>query len=258
MLGLSITAIGLRPFEDCLNIFQTLQEPLHLDFLELAIGSQCPVEFDYPNIPLILHNSCLYRKNFRLRLNLLRPKTWQAYADFIANHDVRAVSLHPPRQRDCTKQELEIALLKLEEALNIPVYTEVMPSPEYWCSSEETLVDRALLVDVSHILIWHRGDRALTQQTCLNLLDRAGAIHLSHNSGYADTHDLIPQDIWFTDCIQNWARDRFVTYESLPIAYGKHERLDKLSRRAPLQHNRYDTHKTQSCRALPALGETKV
>jgi len=231
MLGLSITAIGLRPFEDCLGIFKTLRDPLKLDFLELAIGSPCPVEFDYPDIPLILHDSCLYRHNFRLRLNLLRPKTWQAYADFIDTHDVRAVSLHPPRRRDCTKQELETALSNLEDALGVPVCVEVMPSPEYWCSSEETLVDRALLIDVSHILIWHRGDRALTQQTCLRLCDRSPAIHLSHNAGRADTHDLIPQDIWFANCIQNWARDRFVTYESLPVEYEQYERLDKQHRR---------------------------
>ncbi|MBV6624627.1 MAG: hypothetical protein KI793_17100 [Rivularia sp. (in: Bacteria)] len=29
--------------------------------------------------------------------------------------------------------------------------------------------------------------------------NRIGEIHLSHNKGKADTHDLIPSDIWFKD-----------------------------------------------------------
>ena len=59
MLGLSITAIGLRPFAECVDIFQKLQEPLQLDFLELAIGSNCCTDFDYSGITLILHDPCL-------------------------------------------------------------------------------------------------------------------------------------------------------------------------------------------------------
>ena len=75
MLGLSITAIGLRPFRECLSIFKKLQQPMQLDFLELAIGSSCSTDFDYSGIPLILHDSCLYEDGIRKRLNLLHPKT---------------------------------------------------------------------------------------------------------------------------------------------------------------------------------------
>ena len=113
--------------------------------------------------------------------------------------------------------------------MNVPVYVEVMPFGEYWCSSLETLVNHPLLVDVSHILIWFRGDRNLTKETCLFLLNstQVGEVHLSHNKGQADTHDLIPSDIWFSELIEKWSIDRFVTFESLPIEYSIYERLDK-------------------------------
>ena len=139
------------------------------------------------------------------------------------------MSLHPPRQYECTQNELETALSQLEKIIKIPVYIEVMPSEDYWCSSVETLVNHPLLVDVSHILIWYGGDMELTKQTCLNLLNsnQVGEIHLSHNKGKADTHDLIPLDIWFNDLIHEWKKNYFVTFESLPYDYCEYERLDK-------------------------------
>ncbi len=229
MLGLSITAIGLRHFADCLNIFKQLQKPMQLDFLELAIGSSCSTDFDYSGIPLILHDSCLYADGIRKRLNLLRPKSWDLYAKFTAKNDVRALSLHPPRQYECTQKELETSLLQLEKTVKVPVYIEVMPTEDYWCSSMESLVNHTLLIDVSHILIWYQGDIDFTQQTCLNLLNsnQVGEIHLSHNKGKADTHDLIPLDIWFNNLLEEWKQNYFVTFESLPSNYSEYERLDK-------------------------------
>lgn len=229
MLGLSITAIGLRPIEECKRIFETLQKPMQLEFLELAIGSPCPMDFEYPSVPLILHDSCLYENNIRNKLDIFRPQTWKPYAKFIANHDVCAVSLHAPLKKEGTQLQLEIALSKLQTTLQVPVYVEVMPSYEYWCSSRESLVDFPLLLDVSHVLIWHQGNRQQTQQTCLSLINsqQVGAIHLSHNQGKADTHDLIPEHIWFQNAIAFWKSKYLVTYESLPIKYSAYERLDK-------------------------------
>ncbi|UBF26336.1 hypothetical protein K9N68_33370 [Kovacikia minuta CCNUW1] len=117
MLGLSITAIGMRSIDQCLDIFQALREPMQLQYLELAIGSPCGVEVDYGEIPLILHDACLYQDRMRLRLNPLLPKTWQTYAAFIADHHVQAVSLHPPLQRDCERSQLETALAQMEKTL---------------------------------------------------------------------------------------------------------------------------------------------
>lgn len=238
MLGLSITAIGMRSIDQCLDIFQTLQAPMQLEYLELAIGSPCGVEVDYGDIPLILHDSCLYQERMRLRLSPLVPKSWQAYAKFIAEHDVKAVSIHPPLQRDCRRSQLETALTEMEKTLQVPVFVEVMPSAEYWCSSRETVVDHPLLVDVSHVLIWHGGDALQTQATCLSLLNdcSVGAIHLSHNNGQADAHDLIPASVWFGDRIPQWSTRYFVTYESLPTSHADYERLDKRARKSVRSH----------------------
>lgn len=237
MLGLSITAIGLRPMSDCLTIFEELRQPLQLDFLELAIGSPCNTDYDYPNVPIILHDSCLYHNGFRRRLLLNEPRSWKVYADFAATHNVAALSLHAPLRKDCDRTQLESSLRALEQTVQVPVLVEVMPSPEYWCSSLETLVDHSLLLDVSHVLIWHQGDQAMTQETCLGLMEcdpsgvcgarRVGAIHLSHNNGYADAHDLIPSEIWFLPYLSEWKQKYFVTYESLPEAQVDYQRLDK-------------------------------
>jgi hypothetical protein len=84
----------------------------------------------------------------------------------------------------------------------------------------DSLVDFPLLLDVSHILIWHQGNHRATEDTCKELLrsHQIVEIHLSHNQGIADTHDLIPVDIWFDRYIADWQARYFVTYESLPIS----------------------------------------
>jgi hypothetical protein len=229
MKGLSITAIGLRGFDECLDIFHTLKSPLSLDYLELAIGSKCEIDRDYPDIPLILHDSCLYERYFRYQLNPLQPSTWKAYADFIASHEVLAVSLHPPLKSYCSQKELEVAMMQMQQVFQVPVYLEIMPSDKYWCSSIQTLIDFPLLLDVSHVNIWYQGNTAATQKTCLTLLNsyEVGAIHLSHNAGKADTHDLIPNNIWFNDYLEKWNENYLLTYESLTIDYAVYERLDK-------------------------------
>ncbi|MEM8676131.1 MAG: hypothetical protein AAGF83_20020 [Cyanobacteria bacterium P01_G01_bin.67] len=229
MKGLSITAIGLRSFGECMDIFHTLKSPLELDYLELAIGSKCELDSQYQDLPLILHDSCLYDRYLRCRLDPLQSRTWKPYITFIANHNVLAVSLHPPLKRYCSQQELEAAMNRLQQTLQVPVYLEVMPSSEYWCSSLQSLIDFPLLLDVSHVNIWHHGDESTAQTTCLQLLNSftVGAIHLSHNRGKADTHDLIPRNVWFSDYIDVWCDRYLVTYESLPVDYAFYERLDK-------------------------------
>jgi hypothetical protein len=75
MLGLSISAIGMRPIDKCLEIFELFTPSLELEYLELAIGSNCRIDYSYPNIPLILHDSYLYDKNHRQILKLSKPET---------------------------------------------------------------------------------------------------------------------------------------------------------------------------------------
>jgi hypothetical protein len=219
-----------------MEIFYKLQQPLNLDFLELAIGTTCPIDYPYPEVPLLLHDACLYSpEGIRLRLDLQRPCSWQAYADFVEQHSVLALSIHAPLQRQMSQSELRKALLDCQELVQVPVYLEVMPSLEYWCSSLETLVDHPLLLDVSHVLIWHQGQQQETQEVCDRLLNsgQVKALHLSHNNGTADAHDLIPEDVWFGDRISTWRQDYLVTYESLPVGYAEYQRLDK---RKPRKH----------------------
>jgi hypothetical protein len=59
-------------------------------------------------------------------------------------------------------------------------------------------------------------------------LNGIGSIHLSHNQGYADTHDLIPADVWFNEFIADWSDRYLVNYESLPIDFSRYQRLDKI------------------------------
>jgi hypothetical protein len=221
MLGLSISAIGIRPIEECSELFDLFTPSLQLEYLELAIGSNCRIDFDYPNIPLILHDSCLYEKNHRQLLKLSKPETWSIYADFIQqNQHVLAVSIHAPHRWEFTRSELERSLLDLQQVLQVPVAVEVMPADDYWCSSLDSLVNFPLLLDVSHVLIWQQGNYQATENTCRELLKsyQIIEIHLSHNQGIADTHDLIPVDVWFEQYISEWRDRYFVTYESLPVS----------------------------------------
>jgi hypothetical protein len=233
MLGLSISAIGIRPTEKCLEIFDLFTPSLQLEYLELAIGSNCRIDFDYSNIPLILHDSCLYEKNNRQLLKISKPETWSVYANFIQqNQRVMAVSIHAPRRWECNRSELEHSLLALQQVLQVPVAIEVMPTIDYWCSSLDSLVDFPLLLDVSHILIWQEGNDRATEATCRELLKshKIIEIHLSHNQGVADTHDLIPEHIWFDRYIADW-RDRYlVTYESLSISVASMTHYDRSNR----------------------------
>jgi hypothetical protein len=48
---------------------------------------------------------------------------------------------------------------------------------------------------------------------------KVGEIHLSHNNGKADAHDLIPLEIWFADSIKKWSENYLVTFESLSSEY---------------------------------------
>lgn len=131
------------------------------------------------------------------------------------------------------KKESEVATIEMQQTLQVPVCLEVMPTAEYWCSSYDTLIGFLLFLNVSHVVshvnIWHWGNEMVVKETCLNLLDSftVGVIHLSHNKGKADTHDLILQSVWFNNYLEEW-RDRYlVTYESLPVDYAIYERLDK-------------------------------
>ena len=226
MIGLSITAIGQRPIKECIEIYYQLQQSLGLDYLELAIGSNCELNQIPEDIPLVIHNRCLFQNGKRLPFSLIQPETWADYRNSLRDRPVLALSLHPFKLHEAFQEQVLAQRQALEQYMEIPVLLEVMPSPAYWLS-QDNLLDVPLLLDLSHINIWHKGDFKRVEETCKVLLPRAQAVHISHNDGRTDSHDLIPNGMWFDRLINSWAATKLVTYESLPQAWGKYERLDK-------------------------------
>ena len=236
MIGLSTTAIGMRPIEECIQIFRTLQPHLSLDFLELAIGTNCDLSLIPPGIPLLLHDRCLSDKRGRIPFSLLATETWAPYGACAKDRNVLAMSVHPPLRRGIPWQIVLERRQALEEYLDVPVLLEVMPSEAYWCSHSCLPSDNfPLLLDISHINIWYRGSVDAVRRSFDMLLPRARGIHLSHNDGREDSHDLIPKDIWFEKEITAWGKGLLVTYESLPVHFAEHERLDKQKKKRSLR-----------------------
>lgn len=234
MLGLSITAIGARPLQECLNIYQQLQPKLQLDFLELAVGSRCDLTQIPQDIPLVLHNRCLFEELIKLPFSLAEPDTWQDYMNRLSDRNVKMISVHPPKRSEITLTHLKQNRDSLESLLGVPVCLEVMPNENWWLCKEDfverpqDLSDIPLLLDISHVNIWAKGRESVGREWVSTLLPQAIAIHLSHNNGRRDSHDLIPSDIWFNVEIETWKSQGYVlTYESLPEAYSKWERMDK-------------------------------
>lgn len=232
MIGLSITAIGMRPIEECIDIYRRLQPHLNLGYLELAIGSNSDLSLIPGDIPLVLHDRCLAEKCIRLPFSLLAPETWKPYIACAKERNVLCLSVHPPLARDAEWSLVRARRNALEEVTGVPVLLEVMPNASYWCSQANIPSDdMPLLVDISHVNIWHRGDVAAVRRSVNTLLPQAKGIHLSHNNGREDSHSLIPEEIWFADSIAEWGKHLFVTYESLPSRLAEYERLDKRRRR---------------------------
>ncbi|WP_107666820.1 hypothetical protein [Cyanothece sp. BG0011] len=234
MKGLSVTAIGARPLEECLNIFETLKDPLGLDFLELAVGSRCDLSKIPKDSPLVIHHRCLFDGLYKLPFSLAHPETWEEYRHRLRDRNVKMISIHPPMRKEISFDELKQNRDKLEALLGIPVCLEVMPNDAYWLSEEDfskkhqDIRDIPILLDISHVNIWSKGCSTLVQEWTKRLMPQAIAIHLSHNNGRRDSHDLIPSNIWFNQYIQDWeAQGVILTYESLPESYGAFERSDK-------------------------------
>jgi hypothetical protein len=181
---------------------------------------------------LVLHDSCLYESCNRKLLKICCPKTWNTYSDFIQrNGNVMAVSIHAPYRWECSLYELETNVDKLQDFLQVPVFVETMATKSHWCSSLDSLPNSPLLLDVSHVLIWFHGDSIKTEYTCQYIMSKYNvkSIHLSHNGGVSDSHELIPIDAWFNHYIDDWRLSYMVTYESLPSHLYQYQRLDKYS-----------------------------
>jgi hypothetical protein len=245
----------MRPLRDVLDIAATVRIPLELSYLELAIGVTCHVDDSYDDWALVLHDSCLsggpFHRPLRYRFDLLDPATWQPYRKFIVRHHVLAMSAHAPLRSRTNAPDFERMVAQCSESLGVPVMVEVMPEPQRWCSSVDSLAKVPLLLDLSHVHIWSIGNSnetlSLTEQI-LNQND-VGGLHLSHNDGRRDSHELIPEDVWFANHLDGWLSGRLATFESLPTIFREYERLDFAPnrwRRDNKQEVRL-THPTQMC-----------
>jgi len=223
MIGLSTTAIGHRPLADAMTIFQHLKPLMNLDYLELAVGTQNDTSYQYPDVPLVLHDSCLFSNGRRHHLYLEDPESWLPYRSLVQSHLVLEFHLHAPAKDLMTSDELIIQLHRLQDYLQVPVRLEVMVNPHQHATSLDDMPDFPLVLDISQINIWAKGDTQLTQAYYVALIDRSPTIHLSHNDGYNDHHDLIPSGHWTRNLTFN---DKLVTYESLPVEYAKYQRRD--------------------------------
>jgi hypothetical protein len=222
----------MRPLHEVLEIAETLRQPLELSFLELAIGVRCHVNDEYGQWPLALHDSCLsggsLHRPARFRFDLLEPGSWKPYKRFIEAHDVVAMSAHAPLRSRVDARSLEQMVRRCSDELGVLVMVEVMPESQRWCSSLDSLIGVPLLVDVSHVHIWSNGLRNDTSRLTRQILENhdVRGLHLSHNDGHRDSHDLIPEDVWFADYIDEWLPGRLTTFESLPEVFHAHARLD--------------------------------
>lgn len=230
MLGLSTTAIGGRSLEECLEIYQELCTPLDLDFFELAVGCQIDADLRF-DMPVVLHDKCLFQNGKRVRFSLLDPNTWGPYIRFCQNNNVLRFTLHPPKLKEASSQKVGFYRAVLEQALRVRVDLEIMWDDRYYLSKNHFTTQLPLLFDISHANIWFNNNQimvahlfnTLLQQNCIR------SVHLSYNKGKVDSHDLIPDDYWAIEpgLLKVYKAHGLITYESLPERFANYERLDK-------------------------------
>ena len=159
MKGLSITAIGRRPIEECVSIYYELTDKLGVEYLQLAVGSKCNVEYlDGLNTPFTLHDSCLYEGDSRMFVSLLEDTNYDRYKESIDRHYISYMGIHPPLKKDCTEREVREGLQYMSKRLGVPVAVEIMPSSEYWMSENSMVPGVPIILDISHVNLWAEGN----------------------------------------------------------------------------------------------------
>lgn len=232
MKGLSITAIGRRPFKECLEIYSLLSPPLKVEYLELAVGSNSDLSMIEKGTQIAVHDAGLYSGSRKLKFNLTRKETWSVYKEQMKGHNVLFFSIHSPKANQCEYKDIGRLRTELEDYLGLRVIVEVMPSDDYILCADrvEDIVREGLplLLDVSHVYLWTRGDVRKTRELVDRLLPISEEIHISHNNGRVDQHDLIRKDDWFCSELERWGEGgRYITYEALPCEYAQYQRLDR-------------------------------
>lgn len=257
---LSTTACTGRTFEEFLEIYQILKDPLNLQGLEVAIGIPFTID-DIPKIKQADIDTVIWHDAFWF----LEGRKQETYPDTIARYfelhalfsandiNVPLWSIHPYKShKPSAVWTDEIYSEFCQENWSNLEYVlprdNVEDSDYYWQARDFMICFENMLptapcynnlqavldanvpfcIDYSHINIWTRNNREQTIIECLLASRKASEIHLSHNNGRADSHDYIPSDAWFIpylDLIEK--KTRFITYESLPVEFRQYGRLDK-------------------------------
>lgn len=263
MRVLSATACTGRTFDEFLDIYQILKDPLKLSGISLAVGIPFTIN-DIPKIKQAGIYTVLWHDAFWF-VDGRKQETYPSVAhEYFALHklfcqndiNVPLWSIHPYKTHkpqamwtDASfvefKQdnwgELDYTLAKDEsEAWECDnryfdiVLENMLPNAPCYNNLESILQSseytRDFCIDYSHINIWTKNNREQTIAQCLLATTRAKEIHLSSNKGHRDSHDYIPEDEWFLpylDSIEQAYPSLYITYESLPVEYKQYGRLDK-------------------------------
>jgi hypothetical protein len=236
MIGLSTTAVGGRMFTDCLKIYAKLEQPLGLEFLELAIGSRAQLSKLPATLPLMIHNDWVYDLNgCRIKADLMTDNGWLKYKQLTQTHTVLGFSWHfPKRSAKYSLADVLRRQVELEQYLERPFSLELMPDATYYGNlddwQQDLLQECKLCVDLSHLNIWAKSNPELVKDYAQRLAPQAASWHVSSNRGFKDTHDLIPTDSWILPWITA-NKHQMITYEALPQKYKIYDRTDRVRTR---------------------------
>lgn len=249
-IGLSTTAIGARPFSECLQIYRTLAPDLNLEFLELAIGSRAYINEIPTDLPLMIHNDWVYSPDrLRWQLSLDRDDNWEHYKALTRTHQVLGFSFHFPKHDAMPLDRVLRRRQELEDYLERPFSLELMPDANWHgCAADFAaglLTGVPLCVDLSHLNIWAKNVSHLALRLTAQLIPQAVSWHVSVNQGIDDSHDLIPCGHWVEETIESLKLTNVpITYEALPIKYATYERRDKQRKRQPCASSYLSNNKT--------------
>lgn len=258
MRVLSTTACTGRSFDEFLDIYQILKEPLGLQGLECAVGIPMTVD-DIPKIKQAGIDTVLWHDAFWF-VDGRKQETYPSVAhEYFALHaefcrqdiNVPLWSIHPYKshkpQAMWTEElytqfcqdhwgDLEYVLPRdsMEDSSYywlardfMIAFENMLPTAPCYNNLQAVLDSTVpMCVDYSHVNIWCKNNREQTIIESLLASRKAVEIHLSSNTGRRDSHDYIPEDEWFVDYLDQ-LRVKYITYESLPVQYKEYGRLDK-------------------------------
>jgi hypothetical protein len=265
MRVLSATACTGRSFDEFLDIYQILKEPLSLSAIECAVGINMTVD-DIPKIKQAGIDTVLWHDAFWFVDGRKQETYPSCIAEYFALHklfcqndiNVPLWSIHPFKSHKPTAMwtdsiyhdfcmenwfEFDYALPQDDNPESDYYYNvrsfdivleNMLPNAPCYNNLESILQSdiykKGFCIDYSHVNIWTRNNREQTIAQCLLATTRAREIHLSSNKGFRDSHDYIPEDEWFLpylDSLEQAYPHLYITYESLPAKYKQYGRLDK-------------------------------